>query len=78
MTDLIPLLQMTAGAIAEIGQLVGAPQDVHRLEELGLRGGAKVEMLQSGNPCIIRLAESKFCFRPSEAMGVLVRVDCAS
>jgi Fe2+ transport system protein FeoA len=78
MTDLIPLFQMASGAIAEIGQLIGAPHDVHRLEELGLRSGAKVEMLQRGNPCIIRLAESKFCFRPSEAMGVLVRISNAS
>jgi Fe2+ transport system protein FeoA len=74
MSDMIPLLQLTAGAIAEIGQLIGAPHDVHRLEELGVRNGAKIEMVRSGNPCIIRLAESKFCFRPSEAVGVLVRV----
>ncbi len=78
MSDLIPLVQMTAGAIAEIGQLIGPPHDVHRLEELGLRSGAKIEMVRSGNPCIIRLAESKFCFRPSEAMGMLVRIDSAS
>ena len=78
MADLVPLLHMTAGTSAEIGQLVGNPHEIHRLEELGLRSGAKIEMVRSGSPCIIRLAESKLCFRPSEAMGVLVRIDKAS
>lgn len=78
MLDLIPLIHMSTGTSAEIGQLVGHPHDVHRLEELGMRSGAKIEMLRGGSPCIIRLAESKFCFRPSEAMGVLVRIDKAS
>jgi ferrous iron transport protein A len=78
MLDLIPLIHLASGTSAEVGQLVGHPHDVHRLEELGLRSGAKIEMVRSGSPCIIRLAESKFCFRPSEAMGVLVRIASAS
>lgn len=78
MLDLIPLCLLTSGASAEVGQLIGHPHEIHRLEELGLRHGTKVEMVRSGSPCIIRLAESKLCFRPNEAMGVLVRVDKAS
>jgi hypothetical protein len=30
-------------------------------------------MLQSGSPCIIRALGSKLCFRPNEALHVLVR-----
>ena len=78
MVDLIPLVHMTTGSKARIGELVGHPDQIHRLEELGLRHGTVVEMLQNGSPCIIRSAESKLCFRPNEAMGVLVHVDKAS
>ncbi len=78
MVDLIPLVQMATGTKARIGQLVGHPDQVHRLEELGLRNGTLIEMLQNGSPCIIRFAQSKLCFRPNEEVGVLVRVDKAS
>jgi ferrous iron transport protein A len=78
MIDLIPLVHLSSGTSAEIGQLVGQPHEIRRLEELGLRHGATVEMIQSGSPCIIRLAESKLCFRPSEALGVLVHIGKAS
>ena len=78
MVDLIPLVHMATGTSARIGQLVGQPDQVHRLEELGLRHGTLVEMLQNGSPCIIRLDQSRLCFRPNDAMGVLVHVDKAS
>jgi len=52
---------------------MGDPQQVHRLQELGLRQGITIEMLQSGSPCIIRTAGSKLCFRPNDALKVLVR-----
>ena len=73
MDDLIPLCQMRAGQTAEVGVVMGQPEAVHRLEEIGLRGGTKVEMLQPGSPCIIRLAGHKLCFRADELLSVLVR-----
>ena len=73
MHDLIPLNLLTSGESASIGQVLGQPEHVHRLEELGLRGGAKVEMVQTGSPCIIRLAGQKLCFRADELLSVLVR-----
>ena len=78
MVDLIPLPHLANGTKARVGQLVGQPDQLHRLEEMGLRDGTTIEMLRSGSPCIIRLADSKLCFRPNEAMGVLVRIDRAS
>ena len=71
--EMLPLNELEAGQSAEILQLVGRPDDVHRLEELGLRRGAWIEMVQPGIPCIIRLAGSKLCFRENEAFSVLVR-----
>lgn len=78
MVDLIPLAHLASGTKARVGQLVGQPDQLQRLQELGLRDGTTIEMLRGGSPCIIRLADSKLCFRSNEAMGVLVRVDRAS
>jgi ferrous iron transport protein A len=70
--QLIPLSLMAAGQIAQVGQVLGKPEQVHRLEELGLRGGTTIEMVQTGSPCIIRLGNHKLCFRPDELTSVLV------
>jgi ferrous iron transport protein A len=78
MVDMIPLVHMATGTKARIGQLVGRPEQVHRLEELGLRHGTTIEMLQNGSPCIIRFDQVKLCFRPNEAVGVMVHADKAS
>lgn len=73
MHDLIPLNLLNPGQSADVGQVTGHPEQVHRLEELGIRGGATIEMVQSGSPCIIRLAGRKLCFRTDELLRVLVR-----
>lgn len=68
----IPIALLPAGHSARIDQLVGAPEQVHRLEEMGLRRGAAVVMVQPGSPCIIGLAGSRLCFREAEAAAILV------
>ena len=69
---LMPLNLLATGQTAQIGQVLGRPEQVHRLEELGLRGGATIEMVQTGSPCIIRLGAHKLCFRADELTRVLV------
>jgi Fe2+ transport system protein FeoA len=71
--DLLPLRFLTPGQSAQIGQIMGDPDEVHRLNELGLCNGSTVEMVQSGSPCIIRMSGHKLCFRQNEALNVLVR-----
>ena len=56
-----------------MGQVSGRLEEIHRLEELGLRGGVAIEMVQSGSPCIIRLAGQKLCIRADELVSVMVR-----
>ena len=70
---LIPLNMLLAGESAEVAQVLGIPEHVHRLHELGLSAGTRIEMVQPGSPCIIRLSGSRLCFRESDAIGVLVR-----
>jgi Fe2+ transport system protein FeoA len=76
--DLIPLAALRSGESGRIQQVLGLPAHVHRLQEMGLRDGTAVEMVQAGSPCIIRLAGHKLCFRADEATSVLVRVGLAT
>ncbi len=73
MHDPIPLSLLAPGQCAEVDQVTGHPDHVHRLEELGLRSGAAIEIVQRGSPCIIRLSGQKLCLRADELFNVLVR-----
>lgn len=53
---------------------MGETADVHRLAELGLKPDVAIEMVQAGNPCIIRVAGSRLCFRESDLLSILVRL----
>ena len=70
----IPLSALQPGECGQIDQLIGRHEDVHRLQELGLRLGTSVEMVQSGVPCIVKLGGTKLCFRGCDATSVLVRL----
>jgi len=74
MPNLIPLPLMIPGQRAAIDQLMGRDDEVHRLQELGMRIGSTVEMLQAGSPCIVKLDGTKLCFRACDATSVLVRL----
>jgi Fe2+ transport system protein FeoA len=74
----IPLNLLAPGQEAEVDEVTGRPDLVHRLQELGLHGGAAIEMVQSGSPCIIRLAGQKLCFRADELLSVRVRLGAVS
>ena len=53
-------------------RLLGSPEQVRRLEELGLRSGAHLEIVRGGSPCIVRIDGSTLCFRHDESLRVLV------
>ena len=74
MHDLLPLTALLPGQVAEVRQVVGRPEQVRRLEELGVRGGMVLEVVQAGTPCIIRVGGTKLCFRDCEMCSVLVAV----
>lgn len=72
MYDALPITQLRRGEFAEISQVIGTTEQVRRLEELGLRGGVELEIVQSGSPCIVRIGGSKLSFRHDELLRVLV------
>ena len=69
----LPLASLLAGQIAHVEEILGLAEHVHRLQELGLRPGVQIEMVEAGSPCIIRLGGQKLCFRADDATSVLVR-----
>lgn len=71
-TKAIPLQNLPAGHSASILRILGHPDDVHRLEEFGIRCGTRIEMFRAGAPCILRIAGNKFCLRADELVKVLV------
>jgi Fe2+ transport system protein FeoA len=71
--DLVPLAMLRSGQSALVGDVLGNGDLVHRLREMGLRGGARIQMVRQGCPCIIRIDGQKLCFRADEAARVLVR-----
>ena len=73
--ELMPLHFLAAGQKARIGQVLGGPEEVHRLEEMGVRQGAAIEVLQPGNTCIIRLEGQRLCFRGDEQFHILAAID---
>ena len=61
----------------EVSAYVGSDQAGvgfnHFRQQLGMRVGTTVEMLQAGSPCIVKLNGTKLCFRACDATSVLVR-----
>lgn len=76
--QLMPLHILPAGRSARIAELLGDAAQRHRLEEMGLRPGTLVKMVSPGTPCIVHLDGSRFCFRHSDALGVLVSLEDAA
>lgn len=71
--DLILLGLLAAGQTAVVESVLGASDDIHRLREIGLRDGVTVQMLQPGNPCLLRLDGHKLGVRSEALATVLVR-----
>jgi ferrous iron transport protein A len=76
-SKVIPLHRLPAGHSAHVVDILGNPDHVHRLEEFGLRGGTRIEMFRTGNPCIIRLAGNKVCLRSDDRLNIMVEPTAA-
>lgn len=70
--DLIPLQLLREGDHARIVEIVGAADQVQRIQELGFQRGAELVMVKHGSPCIVRLGGQSLCVRGTEMLNVLV------
>lgn len=70
---LMPLDMLRAGEWAEVEEVTGLPAWVGRLAELGIRNGARVQVVQPGSPCLLSVGGCKLCLRGCECSQILVR-----
>ena len=68
----VPLNRLAEGERAAMAEIVGRPDQVQRLKELGFCRGAQLEMVRAGSPCIIRLQGHTLCIRGNEMLNLLV------
>jgi Fe2+ transport system protein FeoA len=64
---------LRAGEWADVANVAGDPGWVGRMAELGLREGCRIQMLQSGTPCMLQVAGCKLCLRGDDTSQILVR-----
>ena len=73
--QIIPLELLRTGEEGRIFQIDGDLKLVVRLEEMGLRRGVDIRMVQHGRPCIIAFENHRLSFRSDETSVVLVEVN---
>lgn len=72
MFPLVPLNSLLPGQIGQVQCVLGGAVEVRRMEELGVRHGANLELVRKGKPCIVKLNGNKLCFRDSDLLQVMV------
>lgn len=68
----MPLDCLRSGESGDVAELHGDAVLVHRLEEMGLRPGTRVRVLQAGCPMLVQVGESRLSLR-MDGLDVLVR-----
>ena len=71
---LVPLDMLKSGEFAHVEEVHGDAAWVHRLAEMGLREGCKLQMVQPGSPCLLKVSDCRLCLRHHECSNILVRV----
>lgn len=72
MIHAVPLQTLSPGEAAHVALISGETKLRQRLHEMGLAEGQRVEVLQTGSPCILRLNGHKLCLRAEDLLRVLV------
>lgn len=70
---LLPLEFLASGEWADVAEVHGDPSWVGRMAELGLRAGSRLQMVQSGSPCLFNVGGTRLSLRGELAMRILVR-----
>ena len=70
----LPLEVMQAGERGIVVDVLGQPELVVRLAEMGLHAGVRVDMVRPGSPAIVEINHQRFSIRFEDAATVLVDV----
>ncbi|MGE5193790.1 MAG: FeoA family protein [Deltaproteobacteria bacterium] len=71
---IVPMHLLHPGETGSILEIEGDTQLVRRLDEMGLRAGVQVRMVQPGHPCIVAFDHQRLSFRGEDDAVVLVEV----
>jgi Fe2+ transport system protein FeoA len=66
---------MASGEVGRVVQVVGVPEVVHRLAEMGLQEQVRIRMIQQGSPCIVAVEDHRLSFRAADEIKVLVALN---
>jgi ferrous iron transport protein A len=69
---LFPLEGLRSGDWAEVAEVGGEPGWIARLAELGIRAGSRLQVLQPGSPCLLRVGGTRLSLRAEQASQILV------
>jgi ferrous iron transport protein A len=73
-SQIVPLHLLHPGETGCILEVDGNTHLVRRLDEMGLRTGVAVRMVQPGHPCIVALDHQRLSFRGEDDAIVMVEV----
>lgn len=74
LSTVVPLHLLHPNESGSVLEVTGNHRLVQRLDEMGLRAGVHVRMVQPGHPCIVALDHQRLSFRGEEDAVVLVEV----
>jgi Fe2+ transport system protein FeoA len=69
---ILPLERLKRGESGTIADVSGHQGWVSRLEELGIRAGVRVTMVQPGSPALFEAGAGRFSLRLGDAIRILV------
>lgn len=75
MSLILPMQFLTPGETGCVLEIDGEKNLIRRLDEMGLRAGVEVRMVQPGTPCIVALDHQRLSFRGEDDAVVMVEVD---
>ena len=72
--NVVPLHLLHPGESGCVLDVSGSDPLILRLDEMGLRAGVNVRMVQPGHPCIVALDHQRLSFRGESDATILVEV----
>ena len=72
--QILPMQLLNPGETGCIMDVEGETHLVRRLDEMGLRAGVEIRMVQPGRPCIVAFDHQRLSFRGDDEAVVLVEV----
>ena len=70
---MLPLECLQCNEKAEVADVVGDPNWVARMADLGLQNGAQLRMVAPGSPCLFELGQCRLCLRTDPSNCIYVR-----